>query len=193
MRHADALFRSVNRIENDGNLSRDIIREEQQKDGICIKYKQNEIIWSDQDGMLYYQKPKEQPRIVIPTTLVSTVLTYCHKIPFTAHQGVRRTLSFISRKYWWETMRNDVTEFINECDDIARRKTGYKVKAPLGDVFVAKEFLDIVSLDIVGPLPVTGRGHRYLLTFADHFARFWQPYVLLDKISKLYQEYLWLG
>jgi hypothetical protein len=69
-------------------------------------------------------------------------------------------------------MRNDVTEFINECDDSARRKTGYKVEAPLGDVFVAKEFLDIVSLDIVGPLPVTGRGHRYLLTFVDHFARF---------------------
>jgi len=69
-------------------------------------------------------------------------------------------------------MRNDVTEFISECDDCARRKTGYKVKVPLGYVLVAKEFLDIVSLDIVGPLPVTGRGHRYLLIIVDHFTRF---------------------
>jgi len=166
-------------------LSRDVIREEQQKDEICIKYKQYENFWIDEDGMMYYQKPKEQPRIVIPTTLVSTVLTYYHELPFTAHQGVSRTLSFISRKYWWETMRNDVTRFIKVCDDCARRKTGYRVKAPLGDVLVAKEFLDIVSLDIVGPLPVTERGHRYLLTFVDHFTRFVRLYLLLDKIPKL--------
>ena len=36
----------------------------------------------------------------------------------------------------------------------------------------AKEFLDIVSLDIVGPLPVTERGNKYILTFVDHFTRF---------------------
>ena len=59
------------------------------------------------------------------------------------------------------------------------------MKAPLGDVLVAKEFLDIVSLDIVGPLPVTERGHRYLLTFVDHFTRFVRLYLLLDKIPKL--------
>jgi len=161
MRHADALSRSVISIENDGNLSRDVIREEQQQDGLCIEYKQYENFWIDENGMLYYQMPKEQPRIVIPTTLVSTVLTYYHKLPFTVHQGVRRTLSFIGRKYCWDTMRNDVTEFIKECDDCARRKTGYRVKAPLGDVLVPEEFLDIVSLDIVGPLPVTRRGQVF--------------------------------
>jgi transposase InsO family protein len=36
----------------------------------------------------------------------------------------------------------------------------------------AKEFLDIVSLDIVGLLPVTEGDNRYLLTFVDHFIRF---------------------
>ena len=54
----------------------------------------------------------------------------------------------------------------------ARRKTGYKVKAHLGEITVAKNFLDIVSLDIVGPLPVTERGNKYLLTFIDHFMRY---------------------
>jgi transposase InsO family protein len=44
--------------------------------------------------------------------------------------------------------------------------------APLGDQLAAKEFLDLVSLDIVGPLPVTERGNKYLLTFVDHFTRF---------------------
>jgi len=30
----------------------------------------------------------------------------------------------------------------------------------------------VVSLDIVGPLPVTEKGHKFLLTFVDHFTRF---------------------
>ena len=49
---------------------------------------------------------------------------------------------------------------------------GHKVKAPLGEIPLAKEFLDIVSLDIVGPLPVTERGNKYLLTFIYHFTRY---------------------
>jgi transposase InsO family protein len=69
-------------------------------------------------------------------------------------------------------MRNDVTEFITGCDACSRRKTGHRSKAPLRDAVEAYEFLGMVSLDIVEPLPVTERGHKYLLTFVDHYTRF---------------------
>ena len=42
MRHADAHSRSVHRVEKDVNLSRDIIKEEQGKDSLCIQYRQYE-------------------------------------------------------------------------------------------------------------------------------------------------------
>ena len=38
----------------------------------------------------------------------------------------------------------------------------------------AREFLDVVSLDNVGPLPVTEKGNGYLLTFIGHFTRFYE-------------------
>ena len=85
MRHADALSRSVHRVQKDVNLSRDIIKEEQGKDNLCIQYKQYENFWTYEDGVLYYQEGKGRPRIVIPGALVSTVLTYYHELPFTAH------------------------------------------------------------------------------------------------------------
>lgn len=138
MRHADALSRSVNTVEKNFNLSRDVICEEQRKDDICLKCKQYEHFWTDEDEILYYQKPKEQPRVVIPMSLVPTVLSYYHELPFTG------------RKYWWETMRQIVIKFIEECDECARRKAGHKVKAPLGEIPVAKEFLDIVSFRYCG-------------------------------------------
>ena len=65
MQHADALSRNVNRIEKDLKLSREVIREEQVKDDACIKYRHYENFWTDEDGILYYQKLKEQPRVVI--------------------------------------------------------------------------------------------------------------------------------
>jgi transposase InsO family protein len=109
---------------------------------------------------------------VIPKVLVPVVLKDYHEFPFTAHQGVKRTVGFISRKYWWETMRDDVSAFIRQCEACAKIKTGRRVIAPLGGALVTSEFLDVVSLDVVGPLPVTDKGNRYLLTFIDHFTRF---------------------
>jgi len=100
------------------------------------------------------------------------VLKHYHDSLFTAHQGVGRTTEFIKRKYWWESLNKDVREYIKTCDACLRRKTRKVGHAPIGDALEAKEFLDVVSLDIVGLLPVTERGNQYLLTFIDHFTRF---------------------
>jgi hypothetical protein len=100
MRHADALSRNVNVIGKDLILSKEIIRCEQEKDGLCIEYRGYENFWTDEDGILYRQGPKEQPRVVIPAKLIHTVLASYHQLPFTAHQGVSRTVGSIRRKYW---------------------------------------------------------------------------------------------
>ena len=172
MRHADALSRGVHAVQQEMVLSKEVIRREQEADELCNRYRKYENFWTDNDEILYRQGPKEHPRIVIPGALVKKVLSSYHEFPFTAHQGVSRTIGFISRKYWWETLREDVSAFIKECEACAKRKTGRKTVAPLGEAQVAYEFLDVVSLDIVGPLPVTEKGNRYLLIFIDHFTRF---------------------
>jgi hypothetical protein len=98
MRHADALSRHINVVDKDLVLSREIIREEQEKDSACLQYKQAENFWTDEDGILYHQEIKGRSQIVILETLIEVVLKCYHGLPFTAHQGVNRTISFISRK-----------------------------------------------------------------------------------------------
>ena len=132
MRNADALSRSINKIEGELVLSKDVIEEEKAKDEACTRYSAQEHIWKDDDGVLYRQEPKNQPRVVIPETLVPTVLVGYHELPFTAYQGVSRTAEFINRKYWWEDMRDNIAEFIRRCDACAKRKAGRRVAAPLG-------------------------------------------------------------
>ena len=160
MRRADALSRSVHAVQQETILSKEVIRCEQEADELCNRYRGYENFWTDNDGVFYRQGLKEQPRIVIPGALVKKVLSSYHELPFTAHQGVNRTVGFISRKYWWETLREDVSAFIKACEACAKRKTGRKTVAPLGEAQVVHEFLDVVSLDTVGPLPVTERGNR---------------------------------
>jgi hypothetical protein len=80
MQHADALSRNINVIHKDLVLSREIIREEQEKDSACFKYKQAENFWTDEDGILYHQEIKGRSQIVIPETLVEVVLKCCHSL-----------------------------------------------------------------------------------------------------------------
>jgi len=44
--------------------------------------------------------------------------------------------------------------------------------------------LDIVSLDVVGPLPVTEKGNKYLLTFVDHFTWFCEAIPIVRQDTK---------
>jgi cytochrome c1 len=78
--------------------------------------------WLDEGQLLYYNESRDHSRIVIPKTLVETILQYYHELPFTAHQGIARTIAAIKRKYWWESLSKDVTEYITTCEACAKSK-----------------------------------------------------------------------
>jgi hypothetical protein len=111
MRHADALSRCIQLVTGDCSLTRDMIKEAQGVDPLCETYKMCEKFWLDEDQVLYYADKGGCPLIVIPKALVRTVLKCYHELPFTAHQGIVRTIAAIKRKYWWESLSKDVTEY----------------------------------------------------------------------------------
>ena len=190
MRHADALSRCVGTIKQEVALTRDVTREEQLQDKLCNQYRHQDEFWTDKENLLYRRGPSSQLCIVIPTSLVPVVLKSYHELPFTAHQGVGRTVEFIKRKYWWETVASDVREYIRKCDACARRKTGSRINAPLGDQLEDKEFLDIVSLDVVGPLPLLRKGISIYLHLWITLRDFVKQYLLLGRILRLLLENL---
>jgi transposase InsO family protein len=106
-------------------------------------------------------------------------------LPFTAHQGIARTIAAIKGKYWWESLSKEVTEYTNACEAYAKRKTRNRIVTPLGESIEANEFSDVVSLDVVRPLLVTENGNRYLLTFVDHFTRFCEAIPIATKETEV--------
>ena len=52
------------------------------------------------------------------------------------------------------------------------RKPGKTVTAPLSKIPPATEPSELVALDVVGPLPLSNQGNKYLLTFVDYLTRY---------------------
>jgi hypothetical protein len=69
-------------------------------------------------------------------------------------------------------MSRDVENFIQKCTSCATLKGGRTPLAPLGELPDKTGAMELASLDLCGSYPVTQKGHRYLLTYIDHFTRY---------------------
>ncbi len=69
-------------------------------------------------------------QVVIPSSLVGTVLKLLHDTPEAGHPGRGRTLSMARGKYYWPTMRLDIEKHIAQCLSGAETKVT-KTTAPI--------------------------------------------------------------
>jgi hypothetical protein len=56
-----------------------------------------------------------------------------------------------------------------------KKNVGDLMAIPVGYPF------EIMGADIIGPLPVSNNGHRYILTFTDHFTKWVEAFALKKK------------
>ena len=71
---------------------------------------------------------------------------------------------------FWHKMRSDVENWCKSCDVCASRKAPfqqYNVGVPL----------ERVAVDILGPLPKTKKGNKYMLVVGDYFSKWMQAIV----------------
>jgi hypothetical protein len=109
---------------------------------------------------------------LVPKKLVKEVIALNHDSIYAAHPGRKRTLEILCICYYWPGMRQDVENYVRECDYCHRRKQGCEYTALLGDVRQPTYPFEITSMDICGPYPLTPRKHKYLLTFIDYFTKY---------------------
>jgi hypothetical protein len=77
-------------------------------------------------------------------------------------------------------MRQDVENYVRECDDCHRRKQNHEYIAPLGDVRQPTYPFEITSMDICGPYPLTPRKNEYLLICIDHLTKYAEAIPIAD-------------
>ena len=115
--------------------------------------------------------PLARNRIVVPESLRAFVIGQHHNLELHAHQGRRRTVKMICSRYYWPGMCEHIARWIRSCSACSRRKTTRPMNSGLTNVTLADHPWDTVGIDIVGILPVTEDGYRWLLTIVDQFSR----------------------
>lgn len=95
-----------------------------------------------------------------------------HDALLAGHYGARRTLRKIREKYKWNGMTSDVKEYVKKCEKCQRNKFTRGTKMPMILSGVSKLPFDRVYVDIVGPLPESENGNKYILTMMDDLTRY---------------------
>ena len=129
------------------------------------------------DNVLYrkysFDEPGKSPilQLVVPQSLEDVVMKAVHSDASGGHLGVERSLDKLRKRYYWPFMTASVTNFCNSCDVCARRKSPVPANhAPL--VQDQPSFpLERVAIDIMGPLPQSNRGNKYLVVVCDYFTK----------------------
>lgn len=104
-------------------------------------------------------------QLVVPEKYRKDLLELSHGNSWSGHLGIRKTKARLTTEYYWPGIWKDVENWVKSCDTCQRvGKSTDKLKAPMRLVPVITEPFRRLVIDIVGPLPATQDGHRYILT-----------------------------
>lgn len=111
---------------------------------------------------------------VVPKGQRNVVIKNHHDPPLSGHLGIFKTLNRISSSFYWPKMKYDVARYVNRCTVCLQNKPEQRKTA--GQLLtkttsVTRPF-QLLSVDIMGPLPRSSSGNCYILAVCDCFSKF---------------------
>ena len=113
----------------------------------------------------------EKVQLVVPISRRQEVLHNYHDIPTAGHLSSDKMLDRIRQLFYWPGMTKDIISYCEKCDPCAARKPAKLTRAPLGEQSVGAS-MEKVAVDILGPLPVSEKGNRFILVIVDLFTKY---------------------
>ena len=151
--------------------------------------------WSQWDrlkiikGVLYREWYKTQGgppthQLVLPEIWRTEVLTLLHDNICAGHMGIHRTLARLRARFFWVGFKDDVVNKCNTCHACQARNMPTKpIKAPLKPYIVGVP-MERIQMDIIGPLPETSLGNKYVLSVTCCFTKWTESYPLKNITAK---------
>jgi hypothetical protein len=138
-------------------------------------------------GLLYRNWRDHEDRaicqLVAPEAIRAALFYHLHTARTSGHLGLRRTLSKVRFRFYWPGVKRDITRWCQECIQCAQTKSGPRHRAKLQQSPVGAKF-DRVAIDIMGELPETCNGNKYILVVGDYFTKWTQAFALPDQTAQ---------
>ncbi|KII65512.1 Transposon Ty3-I Gag-Pol polyprotein [Thelohanellus kitauei] len=151
---------------------------------ICILLRQTKHLVV-KNGILYrrYDSTKSQIfRLVVPRVMQPIIFKLCHDE--NGHMGYRSTLYAIVNRFYWPKLRADVKKYCDSCKKCNERDNPCpKIRAKLVEN-QCEDVFERVAMDILGPLPISKHGNKYIIVISDYFSRFIEAYPLANIDAK---------
>jgi len=174
------------------NVSRDEFRKEQEGCSTLAEIRENldkgsNYFLNDQKMLVKSKINRlgdEMSQIVVPLKYRNALMELCHEA-MTCHVGVTKTKDKLCKHYFWPGCYKDIEEYVRTCDVCQR--VGHPTdarKAPLKLVPVIEEIFSRINVDLVGPMKVSEKGNRYLLTAICEASRYPEAIPLADISSE---------
>ena len=129
-------------------------------------------------------------QLIVPQELRKHLIDRMHNSVFGGHLGVRKTISKLLRENYWFNMRDDVKVWVKLCDTCAANsQPSPKPKATLGDMRTGAPF-DRLGIDILGPLPLSNKGNRYIQVATDAFTKWVEIMAIPDQTAETCASHL---
>ena len=135
-----------------------------------------------QHGILYRDVSRDPTtstwRIFLPQDLRLYAMQELHDSPLHGHMGIDKSIDNISSRFWWPTLREDVTQYVRSCLTCQRNKTPRRL--PPGNIHHRRIHLvwHTLHLDLIGPLIRSTRNFTNILVVVDTFSKWVEVYPL---------------
>lgn len=151
-----------------------LLAEQEDSDYVLL----NDILYSVRKPPL---NAEIKERLVLPSIYHEQVIARAHKE--VGHQGIAKTMLHILEAYKWPKMKETIKEYIRTCPKCLAysRKPIY---TPMGEMPVPELPNQLISMDLIGPLPETEKGNKYALTIIDHCTGWAEVFPLRNKTNK---------
>jgi len=127
-------------------------------------------------------------QLVVPRRCVKEILEGAHDLSIGGHFGVNKTLEKIRKRFYWATCKQDVENWCRSCKVcVSKQGPSGKGKFPLQIYNVGLSF-QRVQIDVLGPLPKTDSGNRFLLVIVDCFTKWVEAFPVKNTRAKTVAE-----
>lgn len=110
---------------------------------------------------------------VVPKELRDSVIEENHADPTAAHLGIFKTYRRLLLRYYWPGMHQDVVRFVGSCSKcLTYKPQNHPTLGTMGRPKQCSRPFQMISIDFIGPLPVSRKQNSYILVVTCCFSKY---------------------